>query len=458
MQIELPQGWSPRHYQGPLWRYLENGGTRAIAIWHRRAGKDEVCLHRTACAMLERPATYWHMLPAYAQARKAIWTAINPKTGRRRIDEAFPHELRAATNEQEMFIRLRNHATWQCVGSDRYDAVVGAPPVGLTFSEWALSNPASWAYLAPIVEENNGWAVFITTSRGRNHAKSMLDHARKTSGWFHQVLTVLDTGAIPMSAVERARAEYHGLFGESAGDALIEQEYFCSFDAAVLGSYWGKELREAEQAGRIGKIEVARDLPVNTAWDIGVDDAMAIWCFQVCPDRIHIVDYVEGHGYGFDHYAAWLDERGYHGTDYVPHDAKIREPGTPGARTRIESMLLLGRKPVLVPNLRLMDGINAGRKTIPLAWFDEERCSRGLECLREYKADYDEEDHVFLKTPAHNWASHGADAWRYLSLGWHAPARPARPKDEAPRMAALAEMTYDEMEALAKRLESRERV
>ena len=136
------------------------------------------------------------MLPAYSQGRKAIWTAINPHTGKRRIDEAFPHELRANTNESEMFIRLKNGATWQVVGSDRYDAAVGSSPAGITFSEWALSNPSAWAYLAPIVTENDGWALFITTARGRNHAKSMLDMAQTREDWFSEVLPVNVTGAM----------------------------------------------------------------------------------------------------------------------------------------------------------------------------------------------------------------------------------------------------------------------
>ena len=163
-KIRIPNNWGPRSYQMNVWRYLEQGGKRAICIWHRRAGKDEVCLHWAASSMIDKPATYWHMLPAYSQGRKAIWTAVNPHTGKRRIDEAFPHELRANTNEQEMFIRLKNGATWQVLGSDRYDAAVGSPPYGITFSEWALSNPAAWAYLAPIVTENGGWARFITTA------------------------------------------------------------------------------------------------------------------------------------------------------------------------------------------------------------------------------------------------------------------------------------------------------
>ncbi|MGF6431482.1 phage terminase large subunit [Bradyrhizobium elkanii] len=443
-EILLPNRWEPRDYQRPLWNALEAGCRRAIGIWHRRAGKDDVCLHWAAVSAFERPATYWHMLPAYAQGRKAIWNAVNPHTGIRRIDEAFPRELRATTNEQEMFIRFKNGATWQVVGSDSYNSTVGSPPAGVTFSEWALANPAAYAYLAPILVENNGWALFITTSRGRNHAKSMLDMAQSSSDWFAQVLTVDNTGAISHDAVEIQRKEYHGIYGDEAGDALIEQEYYCSFEAAVLGSYWGKQLREAEQAGRIRDVPVNRDLPVNTAWDIGVDDAMAIWCFQVYPDHLDVVDYYENHGLGFDHYCQWLDERKYRGTDWVPHDAKVREVGAPGARTRIETLISLGRKPELSPNQKLMDGINAGRRTIPFARFDRVRTARGLDCLREYKAEWDQDNRVFKKTPDHNWASHGADAWRCLANAWRAPMREPEKKPKAPLVTPMQEMTIDE--------------
>jgi phage terminase large subunit len=448
-EIILPHNWRPRDYQEPLWKYLEAGGKRAINIWHRRAGKDDVCLHWAAVSAFQRPATYWHMLPEYSQGRKAIWAAVNPHTGKRRIDEAFPKELRENTNEQEMFIRFKNGATWQVVGSDRYDSTVGSPPAGVTFSEWALANPAAYAYLAPILLENDGWALFITTSRGRNHAKSMLDMARKTSSWFAEVLTIEDTKAISVEAVEAQRIEYQGIYGDEAGDALIEQEYWCSFEAAVLGAYWGKQMREAEQDGRICEVPVNHDLPVNTAWDIGVDDAMAIWCFQVYPDHLDIVDYYENHGLGFDHYCDWLDDREYHGIDWVPHDAKVREAGAPGARTRIETLITLGRKPQLSPEQKLMDGINAGRKTILLARFDEKRTARGLECLREYKTEWDQDERVFKKTPDHNWASHGADGWRCLANAWQAPMKPVD-EPKPPLFKQIDEITMDEWIAMDK--------
>src|SRR5262245_3183552 len=195
MDISLPANdWHPRAHQQRLWRYLENGGRRALAVWHRRAGKDECCLHHAAREAWERPGNYWHCMPEFAQGRKAIWTAVNSHTGRRRIDEAFPPAIRESTQEHEMFLRFKNGSTWQVIGSDRYDATVGSGVAGIVYSEWALANPSAWGYHRPILEENQGWAIFITTPRGRNHAYDMLGYAEKSPDWFSEVLTVRDTG------------------------------------------------------------------------------------------------------------------------------------------------------------------------------------------------------------------------------------------------------------------------
>lgn len=461
-KISLPHNWHPRRHQLKLWSYLENGGKRAVEIAHRRWGKDDVALHRTACAAHERPATYWHMLPEYSQARKAIWNAINPHTGKRRIDEAFPKELRASTNEQEMFIRFKWGSSWQVIGSDNYQSLVGTPPAGIVFSEWARANPGAWAYLAPILVENGGWALFITTPVGRNHAKNLLDLARGDPKWFSEVQTIDDSGAIERDMVEQQRKEYHALFGQEAGDALIEQEYWCSFNAAVLGSYWGKEINAAEREGRICKVDPIPGYPVNTAWDIGVDDPMAIWVYQVGPGWLNVIDYYEASGHGFEHYAKWLNDRNYTGgIDWVPHDARMREPSAPEivwtdaqgkrhsrAKTRIETLIELKRKPVLVPDHKPIDRINAARKTLPLAKFDAERCAKGLDCLREYRAEYDETNRVFKKTPLHNWASHGADAWGHLSVAWSYPNEKPKPKEIPLRGAE--NMTVNELLKLSK--------
>lgn len=445
--IRLPSGWSPRPYQLPAWTAWERGTRRSLLIWHRRAGKDDVSLHKAAVAAHLRIANYWHCLPMYEQARKAIWEAVNPHTGRKRIDEAFPAELRARTDSQSMTIEFKSGSIWRVVGSDNPSSLVGAPPAGIVFSEWALANPSAWAYLAPILTENGGWADFITTPRGRNHVKVMLDMARRDPAWFAQVLTVDDTGAISREVVEQQRREYHALYGVDAGDALIEQEYWCSFEAAIVGAYWGRELVRCEREGRIGTLPIEPELPVHTAWDLGVGDSTAIWCFQAAFGGPRIVDYYEAHGYAVDHYVEWLDQRGYHGVDWAPQDIRVREWTSSGpggrAKTRLQTLIELGRRPRLVPRHKLEDGINAARRLIPRCLFDGDRCELGLERLRQYRREWDDGRKAFQDHPRHDHASHAADAFRYLAMAWRelAPRAPA----ETAQLRTPGQMTFDEL-------------
>ena len=421
--IYLPAGgWKPRPYQMPAWEAWERGIKRSLLIWHRRAGKDEVALHKTCCAAFDRTANYWHCLPEYEQARKAIWEAINPHTGRRRIDECFPLEVRKRTDNSTMTIEFTSGSIWKVVGSDNPNSLVGAPPAGIVFSEWALSNPAAWAYLAPILVENNGWADFITTPRGKNHVHNMWktfngDEYRKE--WFCQRLTIKETG-FPAELVEEQRKEYKGIYGTDAADALIDQEFYCSFEAAVLGAIWGRELAELERGGRIKVLPIEKELPIHTAWDLGKGENMAIWVFQVHFNEVRIIDFISGFGIGIEDHVAELERRGYRGgDDWVPHDARIPEIGS--QRTRVETLIKLKRKPRVVMRHKVEDGNNAARLTIPHCYFDP-RCESGtysgLEALRQYSYEWDDNRNTFRDTPLKNWCSHAADAFRYLAMAW----------------------------------------
>jgi hypothetical protein len=427
INIDLPnREWTPRPHQMPLWLYLNNGGKRAIAVWHRRAGKDDVCLHWCMKALWLRPGNYWHMLPEFEQARRAIWTAINPHTGRRRIDEAFPEQLRENTNDSTMFIRFKNGSTWSCQGSDRYNAAMGASPAGITFSEYALSNPSAWAYFRPMLEENGGWAVFITTPRGRNHAYDMLNYARQQPAWFAETLTARDTEALSQAELDQALKEYVSIYGIEAGQAIFDQELMVSFNAAVLGSYYAAEMTDVRKEGRVLDIEPDLDRPISRAWDLGVrDDTCVVW-FQARGSQLLILDVMAGSGNGVEYYRDEIfkrhEARGWiHGDDYVPHDAKILEWGS--GRTRVETMRTLGLSPLLVPRAELEDGINATRRTLPLCVFHP-RCEPLLAALEQYQREWDDDKKAFKLNPLHNWTSHFADAMRYLAQGWKpAPKR-----------------------------------
>lgn len=415
-KILLPNDWRPRDCQMDAWGYLENGGKRAVEVWHRRAGKDSVCLNWAAVAAHQRVANYWHMLPEAAQARKAIWDAVNPHTGVRLIDQAFPRELRATTREQDMLIRFKNGSTWQVLGSDNYNSLVGSPPAGVVFSEWSLCDPAAWDYLRPILAENGGWAFFIYTPRGKNHGYRMLRLAQETPGWHWQILTAEETGIIPPEVLDQERAELIRLYGPDDGLQRFNQEYLCSFDAGVTGAYYATILRELEAAKRLRPFSWAPDTPVHTAWDLGMGDSTAIWFIQEVGPEIRLIDYYENTGQSLAHYLKVLRDKPYvYGTHYAPHDIEVRELGT--GRSRKEVAWELGIDFQVVRKATLEDGIDAVRLMLPQCWINTDACERGLECLWNYHKEWDDKRRDFAARPYHDWSSHAADALRYYALG-----------------------------------------
>lgn len=357
------------------------------------------------------------MLPEYEQGRRVIWNAVNAHTGKRRIDEAFPIELREKTNDQEMFIRFKNGSTWQVVGSDRYDALVGAGVAGIVFSEWALANPAAWGFLSPMLAENDGWALFIYTARGRNHGWEIYKRATEDEHWFGLKQDADQTGVFTPEALEEARKDLHALYGRDDGEALFRQEYYCDFDAAILGSFYGKEISDAEREGRITNVPVERDKLVHTAWDLGFSDSTAIWFIQQVGRELHVIDYYEANNQGLDHYAKLLRDKGYlYGKHYFPHDVQHHELAT--GKSRVDTLRGLGLNPIVVPVHQVNDGINAVRMLFPRFWFDAKRCERGLEALRNYRREFDDKAKVYKPKPLHDWTSHGADALRSFAGGF----------------------------------------
>ena len=437
MKVELPHNnWEPRSHQANLWEYLQAGGKRAVAIWHRRAGKDEVCLHHIAVAAMKRPANYWLCYPQFTQARKAIWDAVNPHTGKRRIDEAYPQEIRSGTREHDMQLTFVNGSTFQVIGSDSVVAGsgIGSSTAGIVFSEWALANPSAWGYYRPILEENQGWAAFVSTPRGRNHCYDLYRYAAARPDWFCERLTVDDTAALTSEALAEALAEYTSIYGRDAGQAMFDQELYCSFNAAILGAFFAREMAEVRSEDRIIPIEPDISQPVHRAWDLGVrDDTSIIW-FQAQGSQLLILDHLASSGVGVEWFSDEIFKRHYergwqHGIDFVPHDAKIKEWGS--GRTRVETMSALGLHPQLVPQAGFEDGINAARRTIPLCLFDPRTEDSLVAALEQYRREWDEEKRAFRANDVHDWTAHPAAAFRYLALSWK-PAPRRKPHVELP--------------------------
>lgn len=434
MNITLPYQWKPRTYQEPVWRYLEHGGTRAVLNWHRRSGKDDVCFRHVGNCAFKRPGNYWYMVPQYEQARKMGWDAINPHSGKKRIDEAFPDAIRERTLDNTMTIHFKplpgqSGSTLQFVGADNFRSLVGAPPIGLVFSEMAKTNPSAWAYLMPILEENGGWVIFNSTPEGDNHFKDYCDLAASTPGWFYSALTADQTGVFTKTQLEEIERQVIALYGEDHGRALFLQEYYCSFDAAIPGSIWGESIRQVEARGGIGDFPINPAAPVYTGWDLGRTDDTAIWFYQWHGDQIDVIDYYASSFKEIPEYVDVLqrkrDEYGIrYATHWLPHDARPRRLGMGGKsilqqfNDQVAQDAGLGRFAIIQSKLDVQEGIQAARATFRKVRFHETRCANGLRSLRHYHREYDEDLKKFADRPAHDWASHGADAWRYLSLSW----------------------------------------
>jgi phage terminase large subunit len=419
MDVYLPNNWKPRPYQMPTWKHFENGGLRALNVWHRRSGKDDVAMNITAVKGIQRPANYWYMLPESSQGRKAVWDAISPHTGQRRIDQVFPHTIRRRTVDNEMKIELINGAIWQVLGSDNFNSYMGAPPAGVVFSEWALSNPQAWSYIQPMLEENGGWALFNTTPRGRNHAADFYDMAMNNpKTWFCDRLGADKTGVFTPAQLESIRKELIDLFGHQEGNARFQQEYFVSFDSALPGAYYGQEMNNAESEGRISGVPYDPGHLVFPCFDFGrgQTNSTAVGFMQLVGLEPRCIDYHEDNTGKIEGFGKLLREKPYtYGSLILPHDAGPVRLAT-GLSYEEQFQQMGFRTRVLPVTPSLSTDINLTRQFITMTWFDKRKCGRLIECLRSYHREWDTKAKVFKPSPKHDWSSHGADMFRQAAV------------------------------------------
>lgn len=419
MTITVPYNFTPRPYQLPILRAMDQGCKRAVQVWHRRAGKEKTDLAGIVSKkMLERVGAYYYVFPEFAQGRKVIWDGAD-RDGFRFIDH-FPKELLdGKPNDTEMKLRYKNGSLFQVIGSDRYNAVMGTNPVGMILSEYSLQDPSCWSYFRPILAENDGWAVFNYTPRGENHAYDLYEMAKadpfdpKTGkGWFVQLLTVDETGAVRAEVLEQEKKEIVRLTGN---DALYQQEYHCNFTVPISGAYYADQISKAYKEGRVGNVPHEQRLTVDTWWDLGFNDRMAIWFTQSVGQELRVIDYLEDSGKGLPFYIDKIKEKGYvYSKHTAPHDIDVHELST--GKTRRETASGLGINFEVAPNLHIIDGIEAVRLIFNKCWFDKERCKSGLNALKNYRKQWDDKRKTWLNNPYHDWSSNGSDAFRYMAV------------------------------------------
>lgn len=412
--VQIPYKYVPREYQLPFWRAMEGGKKRAVLVHHRRAGKDKTAWNYMVREAVRRVGNYYYFFPTYNQGRKVLWDGKD-KGGMAFLSH-IPEEIRAGDpNQTEMKIGLKNGSLIQVVGSDNIDTIVGTNPVGCVFSEYPLQDPRGWDFVRPILRENGGWAVFPYTPRGKNHGWDLYEMARGNPEWFCEVLTVRDTygrgGTVSEADVEEERKS-------GMRDNLIEQEFYCSFEAAIENAVFGNEVYEARRGKRITRVPWEKGLPVDTFWDLGWDDPTAIWFVQGVRGELRIIDYYESRLCDLSHYVGELKKRPYvYGRHVVPHDAGYKD--MKHGKSAKEVARELGMEFEVWERVNKPDQVNAGRMIFNRCWFnDTPEVGKGFDALSSYHYGYDEEKKILSKQPVHDWSSHAADAFMLMALAW----------------------------------------
>lgn len=381
----------------------------SVVIAHRRAGKTVACLMDTldhALRCKQSNGRFAYIAPYYVQAKSVAWDYL----------KSFARPVLAGPpNESELRVDLINGARISLYGGDNFDRLRGLALDGVILDEFADMPTKLWGeVIRPALADRKGWATIIGTVKGKNQLWQAYEAAQTDpEHWFSAVLRASETGILdPQELADAKRAMSVDQYAA---------EFECDPTAAIQGAFYSDALKRAREESRIGKVPYERGLAVHTAWDLGVSDSTAIWFVQVVGREVRVIDYHEDSGCGLDEYAKVLKDKGYvYGTHYFPHDIQVRELST--GKSRLETLRNLGITEVqVVPQHNVNDGINAVRRLLDRCWFDQQKTKRGVECLWQYRRDWDERNKIWRNNPLHDWCSHGADAFRYFAAGWAEP-------------------------------------
>ena len=395
MDIEIP--YEPRPLQEKIHNELKRFN---VICCHRRFGKTVFAINHLIMTACEIPnARLAYIAPTYRQGKAVAYDYLKEYT-----DPLM--KLGGKRHETELKVDLWNGSRIQIFGSDNPDALRGLGFDGVVMDEFALMAPRTWTEVVrPAVSDKLGYVIFIGTPMGHNQFWDVYDLAKRIGGdWYAQLYRASETEIIPAEELKSAR--------ETMPHDQFEQEYECSFQAAVSGAFYGKQIQKAERDNRICSVDIANNIPVETWWDLGIGDSTSIWFAQRVGNEIHLIDYYETSGEALSHYANVLEEKGYtYGRHVAPHDITTRELGT--GKSRLEVAHDLGLDFEVCPRLEVDHGIEAVRNTLDRCWFDKNRCKYGIDCLRQYRKQFDDKMQTFKNKPLHDWASHGSDAFRY---------------------------------------------
>lgn len=373
----------------------------ACIVAHRRAGKTVATvfdLITCALAIEKENGRFAYIAPYYSQAKSVAWDYL----------KQFAEPVAEKILESELAVHLANGSQVRLHGADNPDALRGIYLDGVVLDEYGDQRPTVWGgIIRPLLTDRRGWATFIGTPKGRNHFHEVYKTACVDDDWLCLELRASETGVLPQQELDDARRHMT--------PAQYQQEFECQFDVPALGAIYAAEYEQARTDRRICNVPYDPLLQVSTFWDLGIGDATSIWFAQRHGAEVRCIDYYEASAMPLDHYVGVLKAKPYvYAEDWLPHDAQARD--LTSGKSTMEVLRALGRNVKLVPQIGLEQGINAARMVWPRTWFDESKCARGLECLQNYRRELNEKIGEFRAQPVHNWASHGADAWRYLAV------------------------------------------
>ena len=407
-EVQIETGYKPRPEQRLIHDAVA-GHRFVVVVAHRRMGKTVAALNQLIhCALqCEKPdPRFAYIAPTYGQAKRVAWDYLCN----------FTRPLEATHNISELKADFYGRRI-QLYGSDNPDSLRGQYFDGVILDEIGDQNPKIWNEIVrPALADRQGWALFLGTPKGANHFKDFRDRAEKEPGWKLLEFKASETGILPKEELEAAKKEM--------GDDKYAQEFECSFAAAVEGSYYAAIINglAPERFQEFARDDLTK---TYTAWDLGVGDSTAIWVCQVVGQERRLIDFYENHGQGLDAYVRWIRDNGYTQAEHIlPHDVEVRELGS--GKSRKEVLQELGLSITVCPRLGVDDGIQAVRRMLPNCWFHP-KTKQGLDCLRNYRREYDEKRNVFYDKPLHDWASHGSDAFRYLAVGLNTTSNWGKP-------------------------------
>jgi len=396
--IEIP--YKPRTQQLAIHDLMDDKRF-GVVVAHRRMGKTVSAINhiiKDAILNQKEAPRYAYIAPTYGQAKRVAWDYL--------VKYADP--LGGSSNISELRVDFWGRRI-QLYGSDNPEALRGQYFDGVILDEIGDQNPKIWTdIIRPALADRKGWCLFIGTPKGHNHFKELRDRAEKEEGWGLLEFKASETGVVDDTELKAARNEM--------GEDKYRQEFECSFDAAVEGSYYGQILNELEDKKHMQEIPREEISRTFTAWDLGMGDSTSIWVAQLVGTEVRLIDYYENHGVGLDHYVKWIKDNDYLKAEHIlPHDVRVRELGT--GKSRMEMLEEAGLQVKIAPRMGLDDGIQSVRRLLPRCWFNVPKVQTGLNCLRNYRRDYDEKRKIFYERPLHDWSSHGSDSFRYLALG-----------------------------------------